>query len=186
MRGELARLLLETGLLQFGSFDDSVPFRLSLEMLPSYPDVLHMIVAQSKSLLDAGKVNRLLSTSDAVPFGVGLSLEMNIPLVYSRGSTDAAVYDLVGAYDIGHPALLLTNVLYGQHVLSEFILKAGQAGLELHTVLAIVDMGITQISDTMRRISLLRLPDMVNHLVETHQLPRLQAQAVQSWIENMA
>ena len=183
MSVELVHLLLETGLLQFGNFDDSTPLRLSLAMLPAYPDVLRMIVAHSKSLVDKIEVNRLLCTTDAMPFGLGMSLEMNIPLIYSRGSAAAPVYDLVGAYDIGHPALLLTNVLDGQHDLSSLIAKARQVGLEIHTVLAILDLGITDSSHTVRWISLLQLSAVVSHLVATEQIPPGQAQAIQSWIE---
>jgi hypothetical protein len=186
VRDELEYLLLEAGLLQFGSFCDATPFRVNLEMLPAYPDVLHTIVIQSKLLLDSAHISRLLCASDAIPFGVGLSLEMNIPLVYSRGSTDNPVYDLVGAYDIGHPTVLLANIRDRRQELSELIAKAGKAGLEIHSTLAILDLGITTPSHTFEQISLLRLPDLIRSLVKTKQIPTGQAQAVRSWIEKLA
>ena len=108
----LAALLLETGLLQFGRFitdDGPRPYQLQLDLLPSYPDVLAHITELAAPWV--GDVNHLLSSAEALPFGVSLSLRTHIPLVYARGTDALTVYELAGAYDIGHPALLLGNTL---------------------------------------------------------------------------
>jgi hypothetical protein len=82
----LIQMLLETGMIQFGRFKDdrdTVPFRFSFEMLPSYPDVMRMIVSEAKNHLADIQANRFLCAHDSLPFGVALSLEIGIPLVYS-------------------------------------------------------------------------------------------------------
>lgn len=186
MTDELTRLLLETGLMQFGRFNSAsepIPFRFSLEVLPAYPDVLRILVARANTLLTSVYANRLLCTADALPFGVGLSLETDIPLVYSRGSKDAPVYDLVGAYDIGHPALLLTNVLGDFEPVAQLMAGAQRVGLEIHMMLAIVDLGIATIPHDKRLLALLRLPDVIEALSQSGQLPQAHARTVQQWIE---
>lgn len=185
MADELTRLLLETGLVQFGRFSnafESTPFRFSLEMLPAYPDVARVLIARAKTLLSAVHVNRLLCTADALPFGVGLSLETDIPLVYSRGSKDAPVYDLVGAYDIGHPALMLTNVLGDFEPVAQLMAGAQRVGLEIHTVLAIIDLGIATIPHDTTLLALLRLPAIIEALSQSGQLPPAHARTVKQWI----
>jgi hypothetical protein len=111
-------------------------------MLPSYPHVLRALAEEAMAHLSRDRAVRLLCTADAVPFGVGLSLETKIPLVYSQGINDRPVRDLVGAYDIGHETVLVTNIFSGFRPLSRLIADARQVGLEAQTLLAIVDLWI--------------------------------------------
>src|SRR5690349_104106 len=114
----LVTLLMDAGLLQFGSFIEQgkeTPFRANFEMMPSYPDVLSQVANELARLIPRGAeddavtpentIDHLLCTWDSLPLGVALSLRTNVPLVYSRGSSAEPVHDLVGAYDIGHPAV---------------------------------------------------------------------------------
>lgn len=185
MTTQISRLLLEAGLLQFGRFNTAhapTPFLLSLEMLPSYPHVLRTVVGVARPLLSPFRVDHLLCTLDAIPFGVGLSLETNIPLIYSRGLSESPARALAGAYDIGHPAILVTNILSDFKSLSQIVSDARRVGLEAHAVLAIVDLGITSLLQDMQVVSLVRLPDLVAHLALTDQLPPDQGRAILSWI----
>ena len=176
----LTRLMLETGLIQFGWFDESqVPFRLSFELLPSYPDVLDEVVNSAIPLV--GKVDHLLSAPSAVPFGVGLSLKLGLPLVYSRGLGEAPVYDLVGAYDIGHPALMIANSIVNNTELISLAAQARQVGLEIDRVLVIMDEQVSY-PDGLDVISLLNLKTVVSDLIENGMLPPGHGQAVFEWI----
>ena len=177
----LATLLLETGLLQFGRFHEQgviKPYYLHLDLLPSYPDVLSQITEQALPFV--GKVDHILSAADALPFGVSLSLKTQIPLVYARGTQAATVHELAGAYDIGHPALLLANTLAPP--LFDLAQQAHVVGLETRTILVIVDEGLYSTSNILTK-SLLTLPDMIPELAEAGHLPAGQAQVVQRWIE---
>ena len=174
---DLAALLLETGLIQFGRYEGGKPYRLQLDLLPSYPDVLDTLIEMAEPLV--GEVDHLLSTSEAVPLGIGLSLSKQVPLVYSRGSNSAAVHDLVGAYDIGHPALLLANQPEAR--LEQLITRAHSVGLEVRSIMVIVDDGAWH-PKTLPLQSLIDLRSIVNVLVTDRTLPAGQAQRVTAWI----
>jgi hypothetical protein len=148
--------------------------------LPSYPDVLAQVVESALPLL--GEVEHLVSASSATPFGVSLSLKTGIPLVYSRGNNDAPVHDLVGAYDIGHPALLLANDLHEEDELAGLMNNARQVGLEIERLLVIVDDGTSRL-DLLPVTSLVHLPTMVDQLVEDGLLPVGHATVVKHWFQ---
>ncbi len=176
----LATLLLETGLLQFGRFtenDHVRPYQLQLGLLPSYPDVLGHITELAIPLV--GEVNHLLSTAEALPLGVSLSLRTQIPLVYARGTDASTVYELAGAYDIGHPALLLGNTLAPPLV--SLAQKAKVVGLRTQTILVIVDEGLFKPADIPTQ-TLLDLPAVLDDLVADGRLPGRQADVVRTWI----
>src|SRR5690606_26879423 len=179
---DLVQMLLKTGLLQFGRFavqSGWKPYRLNLHMLPSYPDVLGALIEEAVPAV--GEVDRLVAAADAIPFGVGLSLCTGIPLVYSRGTDEAPVYDLVGAYDIGHPALLAAGSLNSPELMSRLIGRAKQVGLEIEGVIAVVDEGLFQ-SSPVRIHALVKLPSVVEMLVKNDQLPAGQGQMVREWL----
>ncbi len=190
MTTELTRLLVEAGLLQFGRFSHDgkeTPFLFSFEMLPSYPHVLRAMIEQAKALLSRVRINRILCTADAIPFGISLSLETDIPLVYSRGIKGSPpVRDLVGAYDIGHPVVVVTNIFGSLDPLTQLATDARQVGLEVHIFLAIVDLGIALLPQATQVFSLLRLPDVITKLVDGNQLPSEQGRAVLSWIASQS
>jgi hypothetical protein len=143
-----------------------------------------MLVAEAKSCLAGIQANRLLCTSDALPFGVGLSIETDIPLVYSRGSNDVAVHDLVGAYDIGHPVVLLMNIFADFDSIAHFVDGAKQVGLEINSVLVIVNLGIAPLPQNIPTYALLRLPSLIKELELAGQLPTPQANVIEQWLES--
>lgn len=176
---DLTAALMQCGLLQFGTFgEDSAPFHLNLHMLPAYPDSLRQIAAQAAPLVQP--YDRLVSMADAVPFGVALALQTGIPLVYSRGSQDAAVHDLVGAYDIGHPAVLLANTPDADG--AALIEGARRVGLNIHHMLVIVDTG--QMVDGVDMQALLSLRSMADRLAKDGTLPDGHARLVAQWLNH--
>jgi hypothetical protein len=182
---DLGRLVLETGLLQFGRFirnGEVSPFQLSLELLPAYPGTLKQIADKAKQHLNHNPVNRLVTTMESLPLGVAVSLETGIPLVFSRGDNAPAVNDLVGAYDMGHPTVLLLNTLGNTRTMEHFVQTAKRVGLEIHTLISIFDLEISQPLRDIRIFSLLRLATLSTDLMATGQLPQGQGQAVLDWI----
>ncbi len=182
MMSDLARMLIDAGLLQFGSFvvnGDEVPFQGSLAMLASYPDVLRAVTDAAAPLIPPA--DHLLATNEAVPLGVALSLHTGIPLVYSRGTDAAPVVDLVGAYDIGHPAVLVTTLLSSAAPVTRLLEGARRVGLEVHTVVPIIDAGAVQLPDR-EIVPVLRLAEIVADLVENGMLPEGQGWFVLAWI----
>lgn len=163
--------LLDTGLIQFGLFgEDERPIQLNFHLLPSYPDVLAQLADRAAATISEGEYDHLVCDRDSLPFGVAVSQRTAIPLVYSTGQP--GVYDLVGAYDVGHPALLLANTWHKG--LSALIEKAGRVGLDIVTTRVIASNGDIP--------SLIDLPEMVETLRQDGFLPSGQADAVQQWL----
>jgi hypothetical protein len=175
----LAQRLLNVGLIQFGWFqhgEKMLPFSLSLDMLASYPDILDQAASEAQTLISSLNVTRLLATTDAIPFGVAVSLRTEIPLVYSRGAGEAPVFDLIGAYDIGHPTLLLTNSSGWNDPPTELIKGARRVGLEVHTIVTLLETRSESADYAV--LPLLRLADIARELEAAGQLPANHAQVV--------
>lgn len=175
--------LLDAGLLQFGMFvsnGKSVPIQFHLDMLASYPDVLEAVATALRPQLPI--VERLLCTVDALPLGVALALKLSVPLVYSKGSDGEMVHDLVGAYDIGHPTLLVTNVI-GANNYSRLLADAKRVGLSVTHIAGIIELGVPSV---LPKISFLKLYDTVELLGEQGRLPTGQVNAVKAWLAALA
>lgn len=182
----LTQHLIEAGLIQFGWFQHGkldLPVMLRLEMLVSYPETLNFLVQTAQELSPQASTDRVLCSADSVPFGVAYSLQTGIPLVYSHGTDRAPVFDLVGAYDIGHPALLITNTIGWQQSPERLIRAARSVGLEIHTLLTILEVRPQPSLAGIKVQPLLRLGEVVRDLTTSNQLARGQAQAVLNWIE---
>lgn len=188
MTAQLIQQLTSAGLVQFGSFQHGAeerPFLLDLKMLPSYPPVLDSIIqALAKHLPDSAP-DYLVTPAQSVALAAGLSLRSQIPLVYSRGSGEAPVTDLVGAYDIGHPAVMIVDVLDNDAALAPLIQGMRRVGLNVAQVIAVIDTGMSSLEvDGLEDIrALLTLSEIAAHLREAGELPAGQQQAVQAWIE---
>ena len=187
MHDKLLSMFLENGLLQFGRFErdgEFVPLLLNLELLPSYPETLHYVVEQAAASI-ISPVERLVCTSDSVPLGVGVSLQTQTPLIYSRGKGEAPVHDLVGAYDVGHPAALLMNMLPPAVDLAHFVAQAQKVGLHIQSVFALV--GDDAPADTPYKVNVLMSIDaMMDALEQGGQVAQGQAQTVRAWMKKGA
>lgn len=174
---DLLQQMIDTGMIQFGQFPRNgvfVPVQFHFDMLASYPDVLDAAATElSRSL---PPVDRLVCPVDSVPLGVALALKTGVPMVYSRGGTHDAVHDLVGAYDIGHPAMFVTNVA-GMTDYSELLSSVRRVGLDVRGTIALVNL--KRAPDV---TALFRLDEIVDVLVERGSLPGGQAEAVRQWL----
>jgi hypothetical protein len=156
------------------------PFSLHLDMLASYPAALAAVIDAAQVAVQGVDYDRLLCSFDAVPFGVALGLGAGIPLVYSRGSGDQPVSDLIGAYDIGHPALLLTNSVGWEAYPAHLISGAKRVGLEVHTVLTVLET--RPVREAAKVLPLLRLGEVVGDMEAAGRIPARHAQAVRDWL----
>lgn len=145
---DLVLALARAGLIQFGRFvqpDGAIwPVAVWLRMLPSYPALLADVAAALAPLLEGGAVDRVLTTPDATPLGVALSLRTNLPLVYPYGEVRdyTAAYAIEGAYDVGHPTALLSDVLLDAPQAGGITALARRVGLEIRAVVAVLDLGL--------------------------------------------
>ncbi len=189
---DLAQKLIDVGLIQFGwfgidrkhPFAVQTPFALHLEMLPSYPDVLEQAAREVVAAVDGMNFTRLLCTFDSLPLGVVVSQISRIPLVYSRGSDEAAVFDLVGGYDIGHSTLMLTNVLGLEQPLTTMLRDVALIGLGVTTIVPILEVRNQPQAAGVKVLPLLRFSNVVRDLAANDQLKLGHAQAVFNWLKS--
>jgi hypothetical protein len=173
----LAEDLLRAGLVQFGLFGEDEPVRVRLDLLPSYPDLLRQCAVAAAAILTDIACDRLVCLPQAIAFGVAVSLETGIPLVYSSGSGAPPALDLVGAYDVSHPAVLIALVHdHNESHLEALAKAAGQVGLEVTQWLSLINQGGNG------KPAVLRLDQMVDEYVEKGLLPPDQARSVLAWI----
>lgn len=144
----LALSLARAGLLQFGRFvqpDGAIwPVAVHLRWLPSYPALLRDTAAALADLLPGIEADRLLTTADAIPLGTALALHTDLPMVYPYGAgrDTPAAFAIEGAYDVGHPTVLLSDTLIDPAQAKAIADLARQVGLEVRAVLAVLDLGL--------------------------------------------
>jgi len=142
----LARSLAEAGLIGFGRFEQAGggwwPVAIRLGWLPSYPALLRAVARSLVPLLDGLAIDRVLAAPGALPIAVALSLETGIPAVYAAPGADAPAYAIEGAYDVGHPTALLSDVLLDAGQADAIITLAGRVGLDVHALIAVLDLGL--------------------------------------------
>lgn len=178
----IASALIQTGMLQFGYFVEQAevsPYLLRLEMLPAYPAVMQQLIYLATQALPAGHYDRLVAHSDAIPLGTALALQTGIPLVYSRGRREGAAFDLVGAYDVGHPALFVVNSI--QPDMSHLIAQCRGIGLEISAILELVSLG--KAVEGISSYSVTSLKALIHELRLNKNIPEHQAEAVLASIE---
>lgn len=138
--------LFNTGILQFGRFTDDAgiaqPYRLRLELLAAYPSLLQQVAYRGvQQLAHLPSFDRFVTLSDSIPIATAISLNTGISLVYSRGTNEPLVHNLVGAYDVGHPTCLIVNSV--NNMTQSFITTSRKVGLEIHSVFEVVHQGHT-------------------------------------------
>lgn len=176
--------LLRAGLVQFGWYmPDNQPYRLHLSMLPSYPGILRQAAAQIAPAVRSA--NRLLAAADSIPLGVAISLHTRIPLVYSQHSSSAA-HAFVGAYDIGHPAVLITNDLSQWDAIAGLARSARQVGLEIQRVVALVMCRAPNSGHELPVSGIVSLEKLAMAMTASGELPLYHAQAVLAWLQRDA
>lgn len=110
MRQTLAAELFDCGIVQFGQFataDGTAPVRFDLLMLPSYPSALNLLARACVGRIQLAKDGRLCCALNTFALGVAIGQIMGQPLVYTTSFEHETPHTFIGAYDIGHPALLL-------------------------------------------------------------------------------
>ncbi len=180
----LIEQLLDTGLIQFGRFQEGqefVPFRFTPDYLPAYPKLLSQIAIAARSQIDEYRVDRILAATDSMPFGVALGLETKLSLVYSKGQGAITAYDLVGAYNSGHNALLVATTLAEDQPLQPLIKKAEQVGLNIQGVLTLFNLETQARFTNIPVMTVFSIIEVITHLTNLGRLPPGQAETVYAW-----
>lgn len=184
MQSMLYRTFVEAGVIQFGYFDGA-PIKISLELLPSYPDILGHLAEEALQHIQIFHPERLVSTLGALPLTTLISHKTQIPIVYSLGTCDSPVHDLVGAYDVGHPSILLDLEWQGETKTTAFLQRANSVGLNIQGVITVLNIGTKPMRD-IRVISLVDLQDFLVSIEQSGIIPAGQAAAVRQWVSERA
>ena len=191
----LALALAEAGLIQFGRFTHpdgaTWPLLVRLRWLPSYPVLLHDVTAALARTLDGALADRLLTTQDAIPLGVALSLKTSLPMTYPYGEVRdyTTAFAIEGAYDVGHPTLLLADVLEDAVQAQRLTALARRVGLDVGDVLAVLDLGqgaSAQLAANGFRVgTLLALRDLLDPFVEAGLLTPAMRATIACWMDRV-
>lgn len=160
----LIERIFEAGIIQFGSFDNK-SFAIRFDYLPSYPRLLTEIVDIATSAHNFRQYDYLVTDLASLPFAVGISLKSQIPLIHYSADQPTASTAFAGAYDVGHPACLITNYVTtdDDEEREKLIRRAGTVGLEIEAIACIL-LDSSAIDKTMV-IPLMRQEDMFHELV---------------------
>lgn len=168
----LTHALFESGLIQVGAFTingQSNHIKLNLGLLPSYPAILRDASALFHKLIRQG-LNRIICAPDAIALATAVSVHTTIPLVWHSGQFGAPSHHFIGAYDIEHPAVLitLTGSRYSADELAILYHEAGSVGLQIQQHLCLIDDSIIPNNS----IGLVTLADAVRYSIEMGFIPR--------------
>lgn len=133
--------VLRCGLVQFGVFEERGMVRhvrLGFDLLVSYPELLDALATRLHAAIEGVVFERILCSVPSLPLAVLLSQRTGVPLVYRQQRHASATLDFVGAYDIGHPTLLVEHVLDEKLDVVELKQQCASVGLELNAVASIL------------------------------------------------
>lgn len=164
----LIKQLYTAGLIQFGLFDDQ-PFRLNLQLLPSYPNILKNVADALSERINSDAFEKVVCPLDTVALTTLVSQKTGLSMVYSQGRGGSPVHDLVGAYDVGHHTLMIVNVWNGDH---DLIDRAARVGLDIDQVMSVISL----IEGAESLLNFREIMDDVD-------LPSGQANAVHRWLD---
>lgn len=132
---ELINAILSAGLLQFGAFEQigrHVAYHSRLATLPSYPSVLKLAAEAVADLLAEPLPDRLVCAHDAVALATLVSQRVDVPLVVHSGASGGSARTLIGAYDVGHPAIFISLTTdFPDGFVERLAADAGAVGLQM-------------------------------------------------------
>lgn len=175
MSRDLALGLFDYGIVQFGRFTTetgAAPMRFDLLMLPSYHAVVRMLAEACSQRVQLADEGRLCCTLNTLALGVVVGQMLREPILYTPSLEQEPPRTFIGAYDSGHPALLLW---------SWPISEMGEAWAEkMRQVGLVLERRLCLIGD---EDSVLPLEVLLEHLVAAKRILPVQAETCLHWYE---
>jgi orotate phosphoribosyltransferase len=142
----LALTLYEIGAVRFGEFvlhsGRTSPIYLDLRLLASHPQALRQAARVYRPLLAGLAFDLLAATPLAgLPIGTAVSLEMDLPLIYPRGSAKSyGTGKLVeGRWEEGQTAVMIDDLITSGDSLLQGIETLETAGLHVADAVVLID-----------------------------------------------
>ncbi len=135
----ILELLINAGILQFGNFytrKQWQPYIFYFELLPSYPNILNEIASLISQELKPNRFDFLACPEESLPLGILVSQEIDKPLVYFKVNSPSMGF--IGAFDVGHPAMLLSYTEFSSSILDSITQSGSKVGLDFQSAYAVV------------------------------------------------
>lgn len=182
----LVRLLIQTGIVQLGQFakaDDSSlqPMLMRFDLLPSYPQLLRLCVDLLADAMVGADVDRIFTPLESIGPALGLSLKLDIPVVYGLGQFTSPIRDYVGAYDVGHPTAIVLNDLAQYQ--PEWLTKGRSVGLEIRALFALTGRAgmIERAGESVRCHVVMSYEDLFDSLASQGYISQAYATQLNAW-----
>ncbi len=177
MSRDLALGLFDCGIVQFGRFaspSGAAPMHFDLLMLPSYPSVVSRLAEACAQRVQMAHEGRLCCAMNTLALGVVVGQMINQPILYTLSLEHESPRTFIGAYDIGHPALLLWSWLLSP-MSAAWAEQMRQVGLTLERRLILIG----------EEDSVLPLTVLLEHLVAAKRILPVQAETCLHWYERV-
>jgi len=142
----LALTLFEIGAVRFGDFTlhsgRPSPIYLDLRLLVSFPDALRQVASAYRPLLEPLTFDLIAATPlSGLPIATAVSLDLNIPLIYPRGSAKAYGTGRVveGKWSPGQTVVLLDDVITSGDSLIQAASQLEEVGLLVKETTVLID-----------------------------------------------
>ncbi len=142
----LVLILHDIGAIRFGQFTlhsgRISPIYLDLRLLASFPAALRQAAAAYRPMLEQLSFDLLAATPLAgLPIGTAISLAMNIPLIYSRGTTKSygTGKHIEGSWSPGQTAIVIDDLITSGDSLLQGIHILREAGLQVTDTVVLID-----------------------------------------------
>ena len=190
---ELALALHEAGCVQFGQFKLKSglisPIYVDLRLLVSRPRLLRRVGEVLAERARAFQFDALAAIPyAALPIGVAVSLELDVPLVYPRKEVKdyGAERSVEGAFERGQTVLLIDDLITKGHSKLEAIAPLEAAGLKVKDILVLVDReqgGVEELDAHGYAVhTVLTLAQILDVLVGAGKLTAARHDQVKSWL----
>ena len=170
---------IQDGIIQFGLFADHSPIKFNLDMLPAFPNTLNIVAEQLLSVNDLSSLEQIIVPRNTLPLGVLLSHKSDIPLVYSD-FTGGTPKNFIGAFDVGHPTILVVNLLTHVTPIDTIVNSSKKVGLNIVKVLAI--LRTKKPPDSIETMALIEFNEAIDELLNIDALTDGQATAIRNYL----
>jgi uridine monophosphate synthetase len=143
---DLVLALYEAGCVRFGDFTlasgKRTPIYIDLRRVISYPAAFKRVVDAYTALVRPLQFDRLAAVPySGLPIGAGIVMQTDYSLIYPRKEVKAhgTGQAVEGAFEAGHTALVIEDVVTSGRSLIKAIAKLEEAGLVVRDAIALVD-----------------------------------------------
>ena len=142
----LVLTLFDIKAVRFGRFElhsgKISPIYIDLRLLASYPDALRQAAATYRQILQDQSFDLLAATPLAgLPIGTAISLDMNMPLIYSRQTAKSygTGKQIEGRWNVGQTAVVIDDLITTGDSLLKGIAFLKAAGIRVRSAVVLID-----------------------------------------------